>query len=131
MLHLLDPDARVNVKLDESDSSPVIIIGMIDTSARAHILDLMKDQFLTFADRIRLTRHGVKEWALVVDKNSQPVKFETEEVYIPGIGKRNVMSEKCLNYLSEKMLAKISTAVLELNFELEDKEKNSVTPSTL
>jgi hypothetical protein len=124
MITILDIDARKEVKLDKSEHSPIVIVGMIDTLSRAHILDQMKTNVITFSDRVRIVRHAVKEWVLLNDAKGNPIKYETEEIYLPGVGKKIVLSEGCLNYLSEDALMKISNAAIDLNFETKDTEKN-------
>ena len=130
MSTILDINATKSVKMDKAENGPIAVVGMIDTPSRAHILDMMESKSLKFADRVRLVRHSLKEWSSVVDVKGAPILFETEEIYIPGVGKRKLVSDACLNHLSEGAIIKISSAAVELNFETEEKEKNSVTPST-
>jgi hypothetical protein len=127
---ILDIDARRNVKLDDTENPPIAIVGMIDTPSRAYILDSIKDKQLSFMDRVRITRHALKEWINVPDGKGDPVKFELEEIYIAGVGKRMVASEACMNRLSEGAILKIANEAVDLNFQTEETEKNSATPST-
>jgi len=124
MRSILDINATEVVRLDEEPDGPSVMVGMLDTFVRASIADGLSAGDASFLTRVRLVRHAVKGWSSVNDAAGQLLEFKTEQIILPGIGKRVCMSESCMNRLSHEAVRKISDKVISMNFAVEDAEKN-------
>jgi len=125
---ILDPDFTSIVELDETGEQTVVI-GMLDGRLRAHLLDQIANQRITFLAQSDVVRFAAKSWTLK-DQNGNPIKLEIEDVDVPGVGRRKGVSSGSLTFLPHTVISRIASRIIALNYPAEQDEKNSPLPST-
>ena len=109
-----------SVKTD-TDPKTVFTLGTFDTFVRAKLesglakinSDIEEQAFWI----IQIVKFGLKNWNL-------PIPFATEEIMIPGVGKRTVASDDTICKLRLEWINELATEIMKDNFVQAQELKN-------
>jgi hypothetical protein len=100
-------------------------IGVLDARQYNHIRNMISKENPLWA--IEAVRIGLKGFSGLVTKKGDAVKFESENITIPGLGNTNVVTDKCLNYIKH-YIDELAIAILSDAELTDDESKNSELP---
>lgn len=140
-LFAIDSDATWEYSLLEERSAEnptIFVLGSLDTFTRAYIDDLhltlkrngsptpeIHDHHL-HQKYIQFVKFGLKDWRNFLDKEGKEIPLETEEIIIPGVGRRTVVSDKCLKKLLLPWIVELGYEIVSHN-RISEEEKKKLT----
>ena len=111
---------------DDTEKSVTFSLGILDTYQWNYIRSLLAKENYALA-AIELVRMGLKDWEGLKDRGDKPVQFEKESIVIPGVGKTEVITKKCLDAI-RPYIDELSVELVKINQISESDSKNSDTP---
>jgi len=111
---------------EDTEKSVTFSLGILDTYQWNYIRSLLAKENYALAS-IELVRMGLKDWEGLKDKNDNSVLHDKESVFIPGVGKTEVITKKCLDAI-RPYIDELSVELVRMNQISEIASKNSVTP---
>lgn len=123
------PSAVRDFRLDDQDST-VFHLGLLDVSVRVYVSqfapskdDPDQNYFYAYTEAIRF---GLRGWTGMLDGPAGvDVSFRTQSVYIPKLGRREVVAEDLMNSLPLEWVSKLGQEIIAMNYLDEQDQKNS------
>jgi len=124
--------------LQDTEKSVVFQLGVLDSILRAYLDDThqlikrngddakdseientaLHDKFIQFV------KFGLKGWKGLKDKNGNDIEFKTEEVTVPRVGKRQAVTDACINMLDLTWIIELGLKIITNNTVVERDIKN-------
>jgi len=111
---------------EDTEKSVTFSLGILDTYQWNYIRSLLAKENYALA-AIELVRMGLRSWGGLKDRNGGYFPLENEIIVIPGIGKTEVITKKCLDAI-RPYIDELSVELVKINQMSESDSKNSVTP---
>jgi hypothetical protein len=135
MLIAINPNITKLYSLTEDtagEEKTVFTLGVLDSLTRAYIddkhLEITKDLSVNdtaIHDKyVDFVRFGLRGWTFFKDKDGQEIKCETQEVTIPRLGKRTVISDASLQQLDLKWIVELGLEIILINRISKEESKN-------
>lgn len=136
----VDPSAVREYSLagDEGAEKTVFMLGLLDPALRAHLDDAgmsySRDEsgepgapaaiHLHRNERANaVVRFGVRGWRSFRDGEGHDIPFVREAVDVPGVGKRQGLTEECLARLAPEWVRELADAISDTNTISEEQKK--------
>ena len=111
---------------DDTEKSVTFSLGILDTYQWNYVRSLLVKENYSLA-AISLVVMGLKGWIGLKDKHDYVIPFGKEMTDIPGVGKTEVVTKKCLDAI-RPYIDELSVELVKINQISESDSKNSDTP---
>jgi len=137
----VDPSAVWEVSLadDTGDEKTIFQLGLVDGALR----DAIDDESLLYtvnrgagpngqstatmnrkARARRIVRFGLRGWRSFRDGSGADVRFEREDIVVPGVGTRKGVTDACLERLDPAWILELADRIVEGNHISPDEKKS-------